>query len=179
MPHLHFPPRRVICPIRILMVTDGFLDFGIGGFGLSEFVTIIKSVGHAVSTAHRQGSGPNLTIPGNFKFTQASVTIAQYDQIWLFGADSDANAIDSSEQNAIAAFMQAGGGVFATGDHETLGQGMGANIPRVRTMRNWSTIPMSSVNRLDTVVNPGQDMAKQFQDESDSFPQYINPVLFP
>jgi hypothetical protein len=42
------------------MVTDGSLDFGTSGFGLSEFVTIMTNAGHTVATAHRNGSGPNL-----------------------------------------------------------------------------------------------------------------------
>ena len=60
------------CPQKILMVTDSSLNFGAGGFGLSEFVSIITNAGHTVATAHRNGSGPNLTIPGNFNFTTAA-----------------------------------------------------------------------------------------------------------
>lgn len=74
--------------------------------------------------------------------------------------------------------MQSGGGVFATGDHETIGAGMGANIPRVRAMRNWSTIPMVNPNRHDTVLDPGADNVKQFQDQADAIPQRIYPMFF-
>lgn len=179
------------CPQRILMVTDndGFgLDFGTGGFGLSEFVTIVKNAGHTVATAHRNGSGPNLTIAGNFNFAPAAVTTANYDQIWLFGFST--TALSAPEQTTIAQFMQSGGGVFATGDHETIGAGMGSNIPRVRDMRNWGNntipgttipipgVPMSNPNRHDTVLDPGADNVKQFQDQADAIPQRIYPVFF-
>jgi hypothetical protein len=167
------------CPQKILMVTDSSLNFGTGGFGLSEFVSIITNAGHTVATAHRNGSGPNLTIAGNFNFTTATtaVTTAHYDQIWLFAFS--ATALSAPEQATIAQFMQSGGGVFATGDHETIGAGMGANIPRVRTMRNWSTIPMVNPNRHDTVLDPGADNVKQFQDQADAIPQRIYPMFVP
>lgn len=169
---LQFP-----CPQKILMVTDGSLSFGTGGFGLSEFVNIITSAGHTVSTAHRNGAGPT-TIPGSFNFATATtpVTTANYDQIWLFGFN--ATNLNAAQQNTIAQFMENGGGIFATGDHETLGAGMGANIPRVRKMRNWASIPMVDPNRHDTVLEPGVDNIKQFDDQSDIFPQRIYPVFF-
>ncbi|HET9220018.1 MAG TPA: hypothetical protein VFR18_23770 [Terriglobia bacterium] len=165
------------CPQRILMVTDGSLSFGATGFGLAEFVSIITGAGHSVSTAHRNGTGP-VTIPGAFNFATAAtpVTTANYDQIWLFGFNTV--ALTAPQQTVIAQFMQSGGGVFATGDHETIGAGMGNNIPRVRGMRNWATIPMVNPNRHDTVVDPGVDGIKQFDDQADAFPQQIYPVFF-
>lgn len=166
------------CPQKILVVTDSSLDFGTSGFGLSEFVTIVRNAGHTLTTAHRNGSGPNLTIAGNFNFATATtaVTTANYDQIWLFGFST--TPLSAPEQTTIARFMQSGGGVFATGDHETIGAGMGTSIPRVRTMRNWSTIPMVNPNRHDTVLDPGADNVKQFQDQADAIPQRIYPVFF-
>jgi hypothetical protein len=168
---------QIPCPQKILMVTDGSLNFGTGGFGLSEFVSIISSAGHTVSTAHRNGTGPK-TIPGSFNFATAAtpVTPANYDQIWLFGFNT--TNLTAPQQTTIAQFMENGGGVFATGDHETIGAGMGNNIPRVRKMRNWATIPMVNPSRHDTVVNPGVDGIKQFDDQADQFPQQIYPVFF-
>ncbi len=174
---------RIPCPQKILMVTDSSLNFGAGGFGLFEFVTLVRNAGHTVTTAHRNGSGPNLTIAGNFNFAPTPpapplatpVTTANYDQIWLFGFST--TALSASEQTTIAQFMQSGGGVFATGDHSTIGAGMGANIPRVRGMRNWATIPMFDQNRHDTVVNPGADNIKQFDDQADAIAQRIYPVF--
>lgn len=162
------------CPQRILMVTDGSLDFGTGFFGLSEFVSIVAAAGHTIATAHRGGSGPT-TIAGAFTF-DASVNTAQYDQLWLFGFSSA--ALQAAEQSQIAQFMKDGGGVFATGDHGTLGRGMGGFIPRVRAMRNWAGIPMSSPQRLDTVIDPGSDNVKQFNDQANAIAQRIYPVFF-
>ncbi len=168
---------RIPCPQKILMVTDGSLSFGAGAFGLSEFVSIITGAGHTVSTAHRSGIGP-VTIAGNYNFATAAtaVTTANYDQIWLFGFST--TALTAAEQTTIANFMRNGGGIFATGDHATIGRGMGNNIPRVRSMRNWATIPMVDPMRHDTVVNPGVDGIKQFDDQADIFPQQIYPVFF-
>jgi hypothetical protein len=164
------------CPQKILMVTDGSLSFGIDGFGLSEFVGIVQAAGHTVSTAHRSGVGPT-TIPGSYNFATAAtaVTTTNYDQVWLFGFSSA--PLGAPEQQVLAKFMASGGGVFATGDHGALGSGMGAVLPRVRGMRNWSSIPMSSPERLDTVIDPGTDNKKQFEDQSDDIAQRIFPVF--
>jgi hypothetical protein len=155
------------------MVTDGNLDFGTGFFGLSEFVGVVQAAGHSVSTAHRTGVGPT-TIPGAFNFASATtpVTTANYDQVWLFGFS--AVALQAGEQTAVARFMQSGGGLFATGDHETLGAGMGANLPRARRMRDWSSIPMTPPTRLDT----GPDAVNQFNDQANAVPQRTYPVFF-
>jgi hypothetical protein len=165
------------CPQKVLMVTDGSLNFGPGFFGLSEFVSIVAAAGHSVSTAHRSG-GNAATIAGAFDFSTAAVAVtrANYDQLWLFGFSGA--PISAPEQAVIANFMKAGGGIFATGDHETLGQGMGANIPRVRGMRNWSSVPMSSPTRLDTVLDAGTDGIKQFNDQANAVPQRTYPVFF-
>ncbi|NUO77252.1 MAG: hypothetical protein HOQ32_14715 [Lysobacter sp.] len=167
------------CPQRVLMVADGSLDFGTGGFGLSEFVQIVRNAGHTVTTAHRSGSGPaSLSIAGSYNFATAAtaVTVANYDQIWLFAFST--TALQAAEQQKIAQFMRDGGGLFATGDHDTIGAGMGANLPRVRTMRDWSSIPMATVDRHDTVLEHGADGIKQFNDQADAIPQRMFPVFF-
>lgn len=163
------------CPQKILMVTDGGLDFGPGGFGLSEFVSIITAAGHTVSTAHRSGTAP-VTIGGAFTFSNATINRTLYDQAWLFGISTA--AISGAEQTAIAQFMEDGGGIFATGDHENLGWGMGNHIPRVRGMREWSAIDGFDVTRLDTVVDPGLDAIYQFHDQSDHIAQRIYPAFY-
>lgn len=168
---------RFPCPQKVLMVTDGSLSFGAGGFGLSEFVGIVQGAGHTVHTARRNGGG-GASIPGNFNFATAAtpVTTANYDQIWIFGFAT--NPIGVDERAVIAQFMQAGGGVFATGDHATIGAGMGANIPRVNAMRNWAGVPMFDPERHDTVINPGADAIKQFDDQADVIAQPMYPVFF-
>ncbi|RDZ27726.1 hypothetical protein [Lysobacter silvisoli] len=166
------------CPQRILMVADSSLDFGTGGFGLSEFVQIVRNAGHTVITAHRSGAGAGLSIAGNYNFATAAtaVTVANYDQIWLFAFST--TALQPAEQQKIAQFMRDGGGMFATGDHDTIGAGMGANLPRIRSMRDWSSIPMATVDRHDTVLEPGADGIKQFNDQADAIPQRMFPVFF-
>ncbi len=172
--------RRFACTQRVLVVTDG-LEFGDDDFGLSEFVAIIRAAGHAVHTAHRRGRGPELTIPGHFNFKTAGtpVTRENYDQLWLFGVENDDGMLTTEEQEVISRFMQSGGGVFATGDHANLGQGMGAHIPRVRKMRDWSSVPMSGTTRLDTIADAGGDSIQQFEDQSDAIAQRIFPVYSP
>lgn len=166
------------CAQRILMVADSSLNFSTAGFGLSEFVQIVRNAGHTVTTAHRSGSGPGLSIPGNYNFATAAtaVTTANYDQIWLFAFSG--TALQALEQQRIAQFMRDGGGMFATGDHDTIGAGMGANLPRIRSMRDWSSIPMATVDRHDTVLEPGADGIKQFNDQADAIPQRMFPVFF-
>lgn len=170
------------CPQKVLVVTDanpGFgLDFGAGAFGLSEFVGILRGAGHTVTTVHRNGRGPNLSVPGNYNFATAAqaVTVANYDQVWLFGFTT--TALSGPEQTTLANFMRAGGGVFATGDHETIGAGMGQSLPRVRGMRNWASVPMTNPQRHDTVIDPGQDGIKQFDDQADAIAQRLYPVYF-
>lgn len=164
------------CPQKILMVTDGSLNFGAGGFGLSEFVSVITAAGHTVATAHRSGTAP-VTVGGAFTFSNATINTTLYDQVWLFGIN--ATAIGAGEQTAIAQFMEDGGGVFATGDHENLGWGMGNHIPRVRKMREWSAIDGGDTTRLDTVVDPGLDAIYQFYDQSDHIAQRIFPSFYP
>lgn len=168
------------CSQRILMVADSSLNFGTAGFGLSEFVGIVRAAGHTVATAHRSGTNPgaSLTITGNFNFATAAtaVTVANYDQIWLFGFSTA--PLSAPEQAQIAQFMRNGGGVFATGDHSNIGAGMGANLPRIRGMRDWSSIPMATPQRLDTVLDHGADAIKQFDDQADAIAQRMFPVFF-
>lgn len=92
--------------------------------------------------------------------------------------------------------MDAGGGVFATGDHEDLGAAMCRRLPRVGSMRRWywpdpgpngepvapvgTPVPVSSPSwpalrdRLDT-LRPGVDTLYQFDDQSDVHAQPIAP----
>jgi hypothetical protein len=83
-----------------------------------------------------------------FSFTAAGFSLDAYDQVWFFGdypANQD-NPIDypayhslgDVELRLIAEWMERGGGVFATGDHENLGASMCSRLPRVRTMRRWT-----------------------------------------
>lgn len=165
------------CTQRILIVTDGALSFDpTSGFGLSRFVAEVAKITPTptITKAHRSAD-PTADLQ-NFIFN-ASVSRTTYDQIWLFGFNPGP-VITDAEFQVLANFMNAGGGLFATGDHENLGYAMGGELPRVRKMRDWSTIPAGTNTRIDTVTNPGPDHLTQFHDQSDEFPQRIFPHYY-
>lgn len=117
------------CEVNVLLVTDGGLDFGIGGFGLSEFITTFQkleqqsfvNIRYKVTLAHRRSVSPlQMLDPNpfivnritNFDF-DTSVTLNTFDQVWLFGIESGAY-LSIAEVNKIEAYMNGGGGLFAT-----------------------------------------------------------------
>ncbi len=62
------------------------------------------------------------------------------DQVWFFGLQQIGpygRSLTSVELASIARFMNKGGGVFATGDHQSMGYKLCGEIPRVRSMRRW------------------------------------------
>src|ERR1700722_3108749 len=212
--------------IKVLVVADGpYMDqnppeYGInlapaqdltdGTFTISEFLYLLRNnpmASISVDTAHRRND-TNATFP-NFNF--ATANLSQYDVLWLFGyegynAGYYGSPIAPNELQAIAQFMDDGGGVFATGDHNGMGSYMCGLIPRVRSMRKWfgqamdlptdypatsldySGATVTSVNwpggssatagRADTLQQNPSDSAAvfQFDDQSDAIPQ---PLSFP
>ena len=184
-----FPPHRQVMN-RILVVADGKLDFcDDTEFGLAELSSMLRDTRNPwdeikVTTAHRFDSPCKCAdIPG-FEFDKPPhephlpFSIENYDQLWLFGdLDSRGKAIRSEEVDKIIEFMNEGGGVFATGDHQDLGIALCGEIPRVRTMRMWKFPPApdrDGPTRLDTLR---QGTAKGFMstDQSDGTPQEIRP----
>jgi hypothetical protein len=125
-------------------------DMTDNSFTVSAFIGLLTSAGISVTTAHRRTcSGADVD---NFGFDRFPIT--DYDVLWLIGYEGfntrlsqqgGPDLTDSlygmpigpSELTAIIDFMNAGGGVFATGDHEGMGSYMCGAIPRVRTMRLW------------------------------------------
>jgi hypothetical protein len=195
-------------PIRVLVVVDGnhtgpgfnlaTSDLTDDSFTVAAFVQTLRNSTTpiiTVDTAHRHGD-PNATIAGNFNFA-TSVNLSDYDQIWMFGYDGSnfggsgmLNFIADSELTALTKFMDGGGGVFATGDHDGLGSLMCGRIPRVRTMRKWfaasdndSRVPAAAPRnwpgagptRADT-LQPDLSNAFHFDNQSDDTPQ---PLTFP
>ena len=182
---------KVRCTPRILIVTDGGLDFSTSGFGLFRFLEAITLSPAVIlkpllTLAHRDISSPGSVtvgpdtyqIAGDFKFDNANpaVTKANYDQIWLFGINPTP-ALPASEVAVIADFMNSGGGVFATGDHADLGFALSGGLPRIRHMREWVNVPMGDTKRIDTIVDPGAGSPAiyEFDDQSDDIPQRIYP----
>ncbi len=93
------------CTVRVLLVTDGGLDFGRGDFGLSTFVSILLNdaparvrfeltlahLGSSVSDAAVMKGEPGIarSIKG-FRFDEPGHFAADmYDEVWLFGIETN------------------------------------------------------------------------------------------
>jgi hypothetical protein len=167
------------CRIRILVIADGPLNFEPSlDFGLAQFLDTLRNsrfygLSPEVRVGHRQL--PTQDFP-QFRFRN-DLSADSCDVLFLFGFDPGED-IEPADQQAIALFMQAGGGVFATGDHGELGAAMGASLPRVRSMRRWRPgVPMTSPLRHTTNL-PGDDGVYQFEDQSDHVPQRSYPRYY-
>jgi len=178
------------CTPKILVITDSLNYSPANSFGLTEFVdtlraTSIHSMTPIVLTAQFNPSPAALSYNAatnhisNYKFTDATYGLlkSRYDVVFILSVNRASMAKLTDEAgalNAITAFMQAGGGLFATGDHEDLGAAMGMEIPRVRNMRYWTsnTPSAAGTDRLTTNL-PGADDIYQFNDQSDQFPQRL------
>jgi hypothetical protein len=180
------------CKVKILMVTDWSGGFDeTTNFHLGQIIKILgddpwSHVVFEITKAHRQSS-PDPDAIDNFRFDAHD--LGQYSQIWMFGVhrEGDGNPVSDAELRAISEFMDAGGGVFATGDHEDLGNSMCARVPRVRSMRRWyypdpgpngePVAPIQTQNaglpqfiQHDTQVGGGT--------QTDPIPQEIRPRLY-
>lgn len=190
-PHDLWPPLLRPCRVRVLIVTDSGGSFGTGSFGLKALIDALKIppgpwVRFEITTANRR-TDPTADIQG---FTFDGVNLGDYDEIWLFGVErSFSPALSEQELRALSEFMDGGGGVFATGDHEDLGVAMCGSVPRVRSMRKWHwpspgpngepvAPPVGGLNRLDT-LREGPSSGFQFDDQSDVVPQNISPRMYP
>ncbi|HEX6882967.1 MAG TPA: hypothetical protein VF530_06275 [Planctomycetota bacterium] len=177
------------CTPRILVVTDGLRFGAASGFGLSQFVNTVKTTSihgmlPSVITASR-GTDPDADLQ-NFTF-DSTVTTAKYDVVFLFGIGTASAGVPGqmgnlpkAEVDVLARFMQAGGGLFATGDHEDLGAALSGNLPRVRGMRHWyfpPAPPVGSSKRITTNA-PGQNGVFEFEDQSDAVPQRTFPRYY-
>lgn len=203
------------CRVRILLVADSFLYFSDEDFGLSDLVDILSTppgpyVRFELTCAHRDNVADVQVGIGNpkvartikqFRFDNAAhFGRDKFEEVWLFGAESSydfgagwTNKPDDTELRAIAEFMDAEGGVFATGDHGALGSALCGFVPRVRSMRMWFAQPgplgepsapdMNSAQRNDTnrPGNPppvGNAPIFDFDDQSDDIPQEIEPKMY-
>jgi hypothetical protein len=155
-----------------------------------------------------------------FRFDQHD--LSAYDVILLFGFTSDYDVpgpdpvnptnqypawLSDTELQAVAQFMDGGGGVFATGDHGSLGRPLCGMIPRIRSMRKWywiydlggqprlygepiapppltSTVEGQTVRRLDTLQwdpdDPDPSGGNWFDNQSDATPQILelrSPII--
>ncbi len=155
--------------------------------------------------------GPDPNNPTPFHFDDPGLDLTVYDEIWLFGDEgydggtpigpvpapgtAEPGRLSDSELAKITAFMNAGGGIFAVGDHDGLGAGMSGFIPRVRYMRKWFQMgdpssglpplwvgnwPGGGGTRVDTLQKGATDVGNVFffDDQSDDLPQPLT-VLVP
>lgn len=187
-------PYFIGCRLKVLVVADGFLYFNDENFGLSQLVSTLRGLSTSrypvtVDLAHRSNPGAarlNGATPNYvFQFDQ----LKKYHQVWLFAAERSASgALPDAQRQALRRFMDEGGGVFATGDHEDLGVTVGGYLPRVRSMRDWfwpnpgpqgePVAPHgSNATRHDT-NRMGHDAGFSFNDQSDDVPQTIAPRYF-
>jgi hypothetical protein len=178
------------CRVKILIVTDSFSG-GFNettGFHLGQIIKILgddpwSHIQFDVTKAHRESSS-EADVIDNFRFDEHD--LSQYSQIWLFGISRQGfgPTMSPAELRAVSEFMDAGGGLFATGDHEDLGNQLAAEIPRARSMRRWyypnpgpngePVAPdQTGPNSHDTIVNFGMGGT-----QTDSEPQQIRPRLY-
>ena len=115
-------------------------------------------------------------------------TLADFDVVMFFSIEGgEPDTAHAAEAEAIARFMEDGGGFFATGDHANLGAPLCGIIPRVRSMRRWwagtspagepTAPPPFGSTRHDT-TRAGPDGITHFEDQSDEVPQPIKPKLY-
>jgi hypothetical protein len=180
-------------------------------FHLGEFIKVLQEtvwMGFSIeiTKAHRAKPSGTVTVDQlkqdrgadvvGFRFDRAfqvnevSRQLSDYDTILFFPIDPDPDESEDElqkEAEAIAQFMENGGGFFATGDHENLGAPICKNIPRVRSMRRWYTEPSPNgepiapsglgADRHDT-TRAGIDRIINFEDQSDDVAQEIKPTWY-
>jgi hypothetical protein len=186
--------------IKILMVVDGSIDTveGPNQFGIGRVVRLIEGLergcsSFTVDTARRE---PHLSPAENAGHISTGFTfdmqaggvhvIDGYDEIWLFGINGEFQpGLTASELRVLTAWMNRGGGLFATGDHDDLGAAMCSGIPRVREMRRWTAAqqvpPGGGFTRIDTnrPTNAAEATGASpisFAHEGDTTPQPIDWV---
>jgi hypothetical protein len=187
------------CQVNVLIVCDGGLNYDTGGFGLSEFLTTFNKlestswVDYSLTLAHRGTiiNSPNPVVVkhiSSFNF-ETSVNLDDFDQVWLFGINSG-GSITATEKKTIENYMDGGGGLFATGDHGSLGNTMCGDVARIKDMRYWTDtttspsdpaneVSMSGKRRNDTNrPAAGDTTSRWFDNQSDDIPQTIGVRTF-
>jgi hypothetical protein len=193
-PKLRWGPAH----IRVLVVTDGAYYDETAGFGLGIALKDAFDPAHPEHPSYARFSFTRAThaqqYPDDYlpdegfdRILLTTETLDGFDELWLFGVRVGAPYLTPAEVTAVEAFMDAGGGVLAMGDHEDLGLGLCGQIKRVRSMRKWwfqSPVPpagmlvapdSTNLDRNDTVhaVTPGGDV--NLGQQNDATPQTLLP----
>lgn len=185
--------------IRILMVLDGdrwsFADKSPTeeNFTMQVLMDTLSnstSPQFVITKAHRRNDS-DADMEG-FNFADPMIDLQAFDVIWMIG-DEGINGgvlgtfdapLAPEENLAIARFMDDGGGVFATGDHDGIGSMMCGLLPRVGSMRLWfaaespppagvpTNRPVSGATRGDT-LRAAPDGHFYFDSQSDAVPQAL------
>jgi hypothetical protein len=199
---IRFHPFLRPCRNRVLLVTDGTLDFSEAPFGLSMFVrTLLDTPGryvrHEITLAHIDAAASTRMLPAetriaarvtNFRFDNTShFNPAEFDVVMLFGFSTSygnrgpGGGLADTEVDALITFMNSGGGLFATGDHGSLGRALCHRVPRVRNMRYWES---TATQLEDDAVSMGghwrndTNRGHPFDSQSDDTPQVIEPTPY-
>lgn len=122
-PDIVFPWWRP-CPVTVLMVTDGGLDFGLGDFGLSAFVSLMLNddrsyVRFDITLAHLRSDVTDAQVMKgaprivgsikDFRFDDpAHFTDLKYDEVWLFGIETSFHRASYDHRNTHRAAYPAG-----------------------------------------------------------------------
>ena len=208
---LHFHHARIL----FVVDTEISLSPGASAFGVERVIRLLREttvgcmhfhvdIGVRSNASFSVVASPTGTNPKyqGFRFNSTlpdgSHVLDHYDEVWCFGfkpdnfGASDANinspaALPASDAElaVLTTWMNNGGGVFATGDHDYLGASMCHRIPRVGTMRAWTNAqhvpPIGGAARIDT--NRPANAAEmagaeviEFDRQSDALPQRIDWV---
>lgn len=188
----------------------GLGDFGLQAFvdvllndgrGYVRFEITLAHLRPGVSNAGVMLGAPGIarSVKG-FAFDDPDhFTPTGFDEVWLFGIETDfhnggypnrsgnpgrfpANRLGDAELNALTAHMNKGGGIFATGDHGSLGNALCGSVDRVRDMRHWADFGVGEVGmgtaRRNDSNRVGHDAGSQFSDQSDDVPQVLDLKLY-
>lgn len=212
--------------IKVLIVIDGAFLFennvATPDFTFTALVNTLTNAGFQVTKANREVDPSADAGFSEFNFA-TSANLLDFDVIWMIGDGgmNDTNppvlegtkppldASEAAQLDAIANFMEQGGGVFAVGDHYSLGSAMCGYIPRVRVMRAWygesdasKPADLSAVQGNYTALGTGRadttlinsagtypitdsigdattNPYAYFENQSDALPQTITPTSSP
>lgn len=169
------------------IATDPGVDsFGVGRVIELIRATKVGALDFRVDIAIRNGEAPTI-VPNpagyaaryrGFRFDMqqnGANVLDRYEQVWCFAINpgnppggqtvqdsqiDQANEYPTSnaELAVLARWMDEGGGLFGTGDHDHLGASMLRRVPRLGTMRRWTVadgVPTVGGNtRIDTLRPP-------------------------